>query len=154
MIQELKGNMWKYYHDGHWVCITTNATIKQNGEAVMGKGCARQAAHLHPDIPKALGFLLQTYQGLQANRHVHVFPGHRMFMFQVKYNWWEKADLQLIEESCKQLMEEINSETLKDIKKPVILPRPGCGNGGLSWENEVKPALDKHLDEQVAVISP
>jgi len=41
-MREVTGNLWTYRPAGIRV-ITTNGTIKASGEAVMGKGCAREA---------------------------------------------------------------------------------------------------------------
>lgn len=36
----------------------------------------------------------------------------------------------------------------------VYLPRPGCKNGGLDYNSQVKPILEKHLtDDRFRIIS-
>ena len=36
--------------------------------------------------------------------------------------------------------------------KNVALPRPGCANGGLNWE-DVKPHLERILDDRVTIVT-
>ena len=33
----------------------------------------------------------------------------------------------------------------------VLLPKPGCANGGLNWE-QVKPLLEQYLDDRFTII--
>jgi hypothetical protein len=57
---EITGDMWKEGLNYDAVCITTNGSIrKSDGWAVMGRGCAREAAKLWSDIPYILGDLIQ-----------------------------------------------------------------------------------------------
>jgi hypothetical protein len=53
----------------------------------------------------------------------------------------EAADSGLIERSARELLKIIE---LKRIKEAVYLPRPGCGNGRLKWE-DVKKILSPIL---------
>jgi len=65
----------------------------------------------------------------------------------VKHKWWEKADLGLIYQSTQELVKVADREDFKTI----LLPRPGCGNGGLYWD-DVKPAIDGYLDDRFLII--
>lgn len=129
-MKEVFGNLWDF--DGI-LCITTNGTLRKDGACVMGRGVARQAMQLYPKLPKELGGFLKLF----GNR-IFFFQTaqHTLLTFPVKHNWWEKADLQLITQSVKEL-QELSSR----MGNPIIyLPRPGCGNGGRTWE-EVKPLV-------------
>lgn len=35
----------------------------------------------------------------------------------------------------------------------ILLPRPGCGNGSLNWERDVRPVLAPVLDDRFSVIT-
>lgn len=63
--------------------------------------------------------------------------------------WQLQASLPLIRASAQVVRD------LSDIHgwKAVMIPRPGCGNGELDWETQVKPVLEPLLDWRFYVIS-
>lgn len=134
---EVTGNLWTYPAD--WRVITTNGFVKKNGECVMGRGCAKEARDKFPGFAKQLGHAIQTH----GNR-LWVWPEHMLITFPVKHNWFEKADPLLIIESTKLLKDWVGSRS-------VLMPRPGCGNGQLRWE-DVRPLLAA-LPDNVKVIT-
>ena len=151
-MKEIEGNLWDFFDKENFICcITTNGTIKKNGEAVMGRGCAKEAVDRFPDFPKRLGETLaesdETIGGNFLWRHFWK-DGRSLITFPVKHNWYENADLNLILRSAEQLAGYANS--CKELT--FILPRPGCGNGGLTWE-QVKPVIEDILPSNVWVIS-
>jgi len=73
-----------------------------------------------------------------------------LLFFPTKHNWWEKSDLVLIEESTRQLRDFFDN-VISEYPVPIYLPRPGCSNGGLDWE-DVKPILEKYLDDRFVVV--
>jgi hypothetical protein len=139
-MREFKYNLWTY--PAQYRVITVNGVVKTNGEAVMGRGCAREAALRYPKLPKWLGTHI-----LNSGNVVHLFP-YNLITFPVKHRWWEEADIQLIERSTLQLLELVNGIEAES----VVMPRPGCGNGKLDWA-DVKPILAFHLDDKFTVVS-
>jgi hypothetical protein len=135
---EIKGNIWDFWNKGYWIAITTNVFVRANGKAVMGRGVALQAARRFPELPKRLGSRIQQY-----GNHVFSFTDYRLFTFPVKHFWFEKADLELIACSARELA--------RDLDGRVYLPRPGCGNGQLDW-NVVKPMLTGLLDDRFVIV--
>lgn len=135
------GDLWSV-KPPDWICITTNGFVKMNGEAVMGRGCARQAAQRYPRLPRHLGADI-----IALGNHLYSYPQWHLYTFPVKHNWWEKASLQLIAQSVEELREEV--EATPGVRN-IYIPRPGCGNGQLQWE-DVRPLLAKLPDRYVVI---
>ncbi len=152
--------------------ITTNGFVKASGENVMGRGCAAQAAKKYPQLPNALGYVLG-----KAGNHVHHFKmedGEHLVTFPVKPvevlyvtpeqvvrhmrnrihpgtlapGWAAVADPDIIERSADELVELVNDRGWED----VVLPRPGCGAGELSW-TDIKPMLERVLDDRFIIMN-
>lgn len=141
-ILELSGNLWEFHDQGYVVAITTNGKVGRNGCNVMARGTARQAAERFPELPKQLGERI-----LREGNHVFDLGG-QLVSFPVERTPWEVPDLQLIRRSSRELRD------LADQKgwQRILVPRPGCGGGGLSW-GEVRPLLEPFFDERFRIIS-
>jgi len=142
-IKEFKGNIWDYSSNPNvFICITTNGTIKINGACVMGRGNALEASVLYPGISKILGSLIKSNGNIVQPilKNIIAFP--------VKHNWYENADISLIIKSANVLANIANEN--KD--KIYILPRPGCGNGKLKW-NDVKTYIIDILPDNVIIMT-
>lgn len=144
-MKEIKGNIWNYQGKGHWIIITTNGNVKNNGKAVMGRGIARQAAVRFPKLPTMLGEQINLLGNI-----LHHWDKEGLLFFPTKHNWWEKSDIDLIEKSTQEL-KNFFDEVITDYPTPIYLVRPGCSNGGLDWK-DVKPILEKYLDDRFVVV--
>lgn len=142
---EVTGDLWEYPADVR--AITTNGTVR-NGKAVMGIGCALEAKQHFRGIDRTLGSLLAKY-GNRAFKIVAGEPPVTILTFPVKHDVNEKADPQLIADSCMQAFQMANKFGWESI----VVPRPGCGAGGLKWEEEVKPIVSMLLDDRFKVIT-
>lgn len=124
------------------VCITTNGDVTRAGRAAMGRGVALEAKQkfARDGLDARLGWML----GSAGNRVYPLAVGgpYDLFSFPVKHHWREKADLDLIEKSA----HELDFFVTRGGYDVVLLPRPGCGNGGLDWV-DVKPRID-FLDDR------
>ncbi len=141
-MKEVTGDIWDFHKKGHWIVITTNGNLNTKGEAVMGRGIALQAKQRYPELPSELGKQVRT-----SGNYLHYDGKRSLLFFPTKHNWWEKSDLSLIEQSCRELV-GISS----DFKPPIYMVKPGCGAGGLDWE-DVKPILEKYLDGRFVVVN-
>ena len=165
-MQEIKGDLFSYIGTADAICITTNGFVKSNGEAVMGKGCAKKATELWPGVAKFLGDSLkadgntviplfsvngttvcsfpvkpvsESFDGTNAVRHM----ASKFNIGDRVPGWACKARTDIINVSAISLCR------IADINhwKQIVLPRPGCGAGELCW-SRIKPILDKHLDDR------
>ena len=144
---ELQGDMWDKKFDSWVRCITTNGSIRSDGELVMGRGNAFQAKMNYPGLAQELGTAVRD-----CGNVVHYIVKHGLIAFPVKYKWVEKASLFLIATSLIQLCQLIRQRGIVD----VLLPRPGCGNGELSWEEDVRPLIEpiiNALAPKIVIIS-
>ncbi len=151
-MNELIGDMFKdamlEFVDA--ICITTNGALNTKGRCVMGRGVALLAKEKWEGIDKRLGEFI-TANGNIVQILWYVPSLHTTIVaFPTKHHWKEKADLELIGTSCKQLRDLIDQEGWGK----VILPRPGCANGKRDWDAEVKPILKKYFefDQRLMVI--
>jgi len=162
---EIKGNLFNEPCDA--LCITTNGFVKKDGTCVMGRGCAKQAADYWPQLPKTVGQNISDYGNvvlaallLSDGRHLLSFPVKPVFVISdgsncvkhmmSKFNigdqvpgWAAVADIEIIRESATRLVVITNAYGWNK----VVIPRPGCGAGELSW-TAVKAELDKILDDR------
>jgi hypothetical protein len=144
-MREVFGDIWTRHAQGHWIAITTNGSINSFGQAVLGRGVARQAVQRHPELPRTLGAALK---GLSTeDLPVVPFPALKLMAFPVKWQWYEPASEPLIVASCRHLLTQLDTLAIPEI----YLVRPGCGSGGLSW-TDVRPLIASLLDDRVVII--
>lgn len=148
---EVRGDLWELVPDEYPALklITTNGQTRRDGACVMGRGCAKQAKEILPDIDYKLGELLRKY-GNRPLRLAALPDGSHLGTFPVKNHWKEYADPRLIERSAERLVELADRFGYATI----FLPRPGSGAGGLDYNTQVKPLLeDVLLGDRFAIVS-
>jgi hypothetical protein len=172
-MKEIRGNLFDQIGIADIICITTNGFVKNNGRAVMGRGCAAEALKRWPEIDWLLGDLLTRHGNFPYDlgedhlTHIWSFPvkfhsGHCsddksnvVSHMRRQFNpgdfvpgWALVASMQQIEESALSMV------TVADVEEyeKIVIPRPGCGAGELKWE-EVKPELENLLDDRFYIIT-
>lgn len=137
------GDIWDKHRAGAWVGIPTNHIINARGELVMGRGVAFQAKSRFPGLARRLGNLVA------ARGNICLFlTSSRLFTFPVKQHWRDQAMLSIIRNSAEQLAEWLDGPMNPSL---VYLPKPGCGNGRLRWE-DVEPILDETLGHTDVIV--
>jgi len=141
-MHEAVGDLWQHHASGAVVAITTHGAVGRSGRSSMQRGCARQARERFPGVDATLGGLVREH-----GNHVQLIA-ERLVSFPVEHDPFSHPELDLIERSCRELV------TLADARgwARVVVPRPGCGGGGLSWR-DVRPVLARHFDARFTVIS-
>lgn len=160
----IEGNIFNYIGKVDCICITTNGTIKTNGELVMGAGVAKQFYDKYNsthNIAKKLATLL--YGGEPNLKKLHVVPaqqnlcyraipaeqnnGTNVVSFPTKNHFMDKGDLELIKRSARRMVAFANEYNLNSI----LIPSPGTGCGQLN-EKDVYAELNKILDKRFSII--
>lgn len=139
-MREVRGDLWDY-HGRAILAVTTCGRVDRKGECVMLRGCARQARERFPGLARALGERLRA-----AGNHVFAL-GHGIVSFPVEEDPFGLPELRLIERSCRELVALADRMGWQEI----VVPRPGCGGGGLEWQS-VRPLLERHFDAHFMVI--
>ena len=139
----LKGNMWETWPTTDYFIFTGNSFIKRNGALVMGRGIAREVRDKWPGIDIEIG--------REISKRIPIFGfyglvlGKKIGVFQVKRDFADPADLDLIAESADLL--QIEAENHPHTR--YALNFPGIGNGHLKYDH-VLPLL-KHLPDNVNI---
>lgn len=133
-MREEQKDLWSSDFDGWWRGITVNGDVNRFGQAVMGRGCALEAAQKFPWLAMRFGARLSA-----APACVWLVPEERLFLFPVKFHFRDRASLDLIRRSCRELRGLFETTECR-----IVLPRPGCGYGRLAWE-EVRPILGEEF---------
>lgn len=145
MPQYVFGNMWSVLDETDLFLFTANATIKNNGALVMGRGMARRVRDRFPGIDKKIGEEIRRTCGAQgrygllvSNQWRKRYAEDKMSMgaFQVKRHFRDQASVALIEYAADGLKRFVRENPGLRID----LNYPGIGNGGLT-PSVVEPLL-------------
>lgn len=159
-MKEARVDLFKILGKVDWACIPTNGQVR-SGKAVMGRGVAELVKTRWPLVADALATQLQKNGNVPSHLgYVDTslrwsltgasWPGlrtTRLFSFPTKHHWKDPSDMGLILQSARLMMQEA-----KDLDIDIAIPRPGCGNGGLEWE-DVRVDLKKVLDDRFTIIT-
>lgn len=119
------------------VLVTCNSIIKSNDELVMGAGFAKECVAHDPSLPRRFGKIIKqiSYPCIEGLRY-GIFISEDMYFgaIQTKYHYKYDSSVELIQYSLRLL----NTVAFALPFKKFHLPRPGCGNGNLVWERDVK----------------
>lgn len=171
---EAQADLWSYLGKVEHLCITTNSIVTKGGLAVMGRGCAKEAAFSWPEsrealasqlklwgnYPHALGIIgrenmVWNYGDYRLSELMALaqtdLGGTILWSYPVKHHWKDKAELSIIERSAIRMKRIFAQPGFENQR--VVLVRPGCGNGHLTWE-AVRPVIAGILDDKFTVVSP
>ncbi len=141
MIQYIKGNLF-----------TSNAKVIVNAVntvGVMGKGIAADFKKYYPEMFKQYKLMCNSGTFQVGNLFLYKTPNKWILNFPTKKHWKGKSTLEYIETGLKQLVLDSSKLQITDI----AMPKLGCGNGGLDWESEVKPLIEKYLEKSPINVS-
>lgn len=166
-MKEIKKDLFEciFDQDVDAICITTNGHYTISGDAVMGGGCAGEAARRWKEVPKRLGKLLKQFRAnipfiigavddqaqhieLTANTIKNKEYKCLILSFPTINNLMDGSNIELIKQSAAVIVDHANQYSLKNI----VTVRPGSGIGGLDYYKDVRPELIKIFDDRFTVV--
>lgn len=135
----VRGDLWEYHRRGAWAVIPTNTTVRANGTAVMGAGLAKQAVERFPELAQRYGQALVTRSEREREQPAYFFE-ERLILFPTKRDWKQPSCLKLVK--CNL---ELLAHHVAGWESSLAVPLLGCGLGGLDWEREVRPLVERYL---------
>jgi len=112
-----------------------------NTVGVMGKGLAKEFKRLYPEMFKQYQKFCEEGQLTVGKLQLYKTPNKWILNFPTKANWRHPSKLEYIEQGLQKFVDNYARLGITSIAFPML----GCGNGGLSWEDEVKPLMEKYL---------
>lgn len=177
---ELNGNIFGYIKpdsDADAICIFTNGITNKYGQAMAGAGQAGAAANRWWNFRYKLGshllnngntvgligkidfFTIKSEsdydEEIREATMLESYSHHRgricIISFPTKEHFNKPSIPELIVKSANDLVKMSNELKFKK----VILGRPGCGRytGRLNWETDVKPLIEKILDDRFVILN-
>jgi len=113
-----------------------------NTVGVMGKGLAKEFKRLYPDMFKTYQKFCEEGTLTVGKLQVYKTPNKWILNFPTKANWRHPSKLEYVEQGLQKFVANYERLGVKSISFPML----GCGNGGLSWEDEVKPLMEEYLE--------
>lgn len=164
MAQFCIGNMFtaSAWTEADLILFTTNATVNERGELVMGRGIAREMRARFPTLGKTLAQVIMTrasavttFQHMRRNYRLFGPPYHlivsphwperKLGIFQVKEKFCDMASLELIAGATIELKAWCEAHP----QAKVHLNFPGIGNGKL--DRAVVLPIVSQLPDQVTI---
>lgn len=147
---ETVGDYWVAWKK-EWIpaiVCTTNMVVKPDGNLVMGAGIAKAFKEKFPEIDRIWGNRVKRgCKNLMITDYWDYDDKQILVALPTKYHWKDPSPMELVVKSCQEL--KIAAD-FHDWWR-VLMTRPGCGNGGLKWE-DVKKEIS-FLDERFKVIN-
>jgi len=112
-----------------------------NTVGVMGKGIAKRFKDIYPDMFVKYVELCEKDLFNVGQLWLYKTPHKWVLNFPTKKHWRSSSKIEYVEEGLKKFVETYEEKGITSISFPLL----GCGNGGLNWENEVKPLMEKYL---------
>lgn len=112
-----------------------------NTVGVMGKGIAKRFKDIYPEMFEQYVELCE--KNLLDVGQLWLYKTHHKWIlnFPTKKHWRSPSKIEYIEKGLIKFSETYQEKGITSISFPLL----GCGNGGLNWEEEVKPLMEKYL---------
>lgn len=114
-----------------------------NTVGVMGKGIAKDFKKYYPEMFKEYQRYCEIGALEVGKLWLYKTPNKWVLNFPTKKHWRNPSRLDYIESGLKKFVDTYKEKGIKSISFPQL----GVGNGGLNWERQVKPLMEKYLED-------
>ena len=113
-----------------------------NTVGVMGKGIAKDFKTIYPEMFKRYQALCENNSFDIGQLWLYKTPHKWILNFPTKRHWRQPSKLEYVEEGLRKFVASYVDQGITSIAFPTL----GCGNGELNWEKEVRPLMEKYLN--------
>ncbi|WP_052300668.1 macro domain-containing protein [Kyrpidia tusciae] len=107
----------------------------------MGKGIAKHFAFIYPEMYAQYRSLCERKLFDIRCLWLYKTPHKWILNFLTKKHWRNPSNVEHIDAGLKKFVETYAQKQITSISFPLL----GCGNGGLNWETEVQPLIERYL---------
>ena len=112
-----------------------------NTVGVMGKGIAYDFKRIYPEMFEKYQYFCEQGMFNVGQLWLYKTPRKWILNFPTKKHWIDKSKIVYIEAGLRKFADTYNEKGIDSISFPML----GCGHGGLDWEKEVQPLMEKYL---------
>ena len=114
-----------------------------NTAGVMGKGIAAEFKRLYPKMYKQYRKICQEGKLEIGKLFIYRTPNKIIVNFPTKKHWKEKSRVEYLELGLRKFVDYYSDYGISSVSFPQL----GCGHGELDWVCQVKPVIEKHLND-------
>lgn len=114
-----------------------------NTVGVMGKGIAKDFKTFYPEMFKQYHIFCERKQFQVGQLWLYQTKHKWILNFPTKQDWKRPSKLEYVEAGLAKFEKTYADKGIASIAFPML----GCGNGGLDWESEVRPLMEKYLKD-------
>ena len=116
-----------------------------NTVGVMGKGIAKEFKNRYPEMFEKYKELCKAGRFKTGDLWLYKVPDsdRQILNFPTKKHWRGRSKTEYIESGLEKFARTYEDKGISSISFPML----GSNNGGLDWETQVKPLMEKHLKD-------
>ncbi len=112
-----------------------------NTVGIMGKGLAKEFREIYPEMFDAYAARCAAGDLVPGSLHLWRTSHRNVLNLPTKRHWRNPSRLEDIDAALRTFAAEWHRHALTN----VAFPQLGCGNGGLDWESQVRPLMERWL---------
>ena len=114
-----------------------------NTVGVMGKGIAKEFKERYPEMFHRYQALCESGEISIGKLWLYKTPDKWILNFPTKKHWRQPSRLEYIEAGLARFVESYSDYGIYSIAFPAL----GCGHGGLDFDSQVRPLMEKYLSD-------